>query len=75
MQYKYITSTRKSKEEMKYFPFFWYSSIESLAGRDVNRKKRAYPKVRSAVTDYRLLPRKNRANVPGPEWEPMTAPT
>ena len=24
---------------------------------------------------HRWLPRKNRANVPGPEWEPMTAPT
>lgn len=25
--------------------------------------------------DYRLLPIKNRARVPGPAWEPMTAPT
>ena len=24
---------------------------------------------------YRWLPRKNNARVPGPEWEPMTAPT
>ena len=24
---------------------------------------------------YLCLPRKNRANVPGPEWDPMTAPT
>ncbi len=25
--------------------------------------------------DQRCLPMKNRARVPGPEWEPMTAPT
>ncbi len=25
--------------------------------------------------DYRFLPRKNSAKVPGPEWEPITAPT
>lgn len=44
--------------------FFWKKHKNAPGNIRVRSKKRI----------QRFLPRKNSASVPGPEWEPMTAP-
>lgn len=41
----------------------------------IGMQKGAALRQRLLYIDYRFLPRKNSARVPGPEWEPITAPT